>query len=249
MGGVGLAFERAGLEAVADGGGIAVAEQPGELEGVAAGGLHRSRRGGAPRVQESRRGCTVLDARAGITTNDQESRGGPRAYRTGCLSRDNATAGLSNAPTNSRLLQHFTTNLPRRWPEHLAGGYDPITHRNRGPGSRLLAAALHAGCTVELVRVWYGSQARALEQRLKQRRKPGSLRAGAAGSLKPLCPVCNPAGWWRRYPDLPDPAPPPPRRRFVHDPAVWDATAEWNLAFPALAYPDPAAMLQVGGLS
>src|SRR6266508_3336472 len=59
------------------------------------------------------------------------------------------------------------------------------------------------------------------------------------------------AGCWRRYPDLPDPPSPPSRRRFVHDPAVWDATAEWNRAFPELAYPDPpaAAALQVGGLS
>jgi hypothetical protein len=128
----------------------------------------------------------------------------------------------------------FTTNLPRRWPEHLAGGYDPQTHKNRGPGSRLLAAALHAGCTIELVRVWYGQQARTLEQRLKQRQKPGSLRAGAARSLKPLCPVCNPRAL-RRYPNLPD-APTPPRRRFVHDPVVWDADAEWDLAFPGLAY-------------
>src|SRR5215211_1636100 len=78
----------------------------------------------------------------------------------------------------------FTTNLPVRWPQHLAGGYDPATHKSTGRGARLLAAAIHAGCTVELVRVWYGTQARALEQRLKQRRKSGSLRAGAAGSLK-----------------------------------------------------------------
>ncbi len=81
------------------------------------------------------------------------------------------------------------------------------------------------------MRVWYGEQARALEQRLKQRRKPdsGSLRAGAARSLRPLCPLCNPGGWWRRCPDLPDP--PAPRRpgRFTHDPQVWDAEAEWEL--------------------
>jgi hypothetical protein len=133
----------------------------------------------------------------------------------------------------------FTTNLPRRWRDHLAGGYDPQTHRNRGPGSRLIAAALYAGCTVELVRVWYGGQARALEQRLKQRHKPGSVRSGAARSLRPLCPVCSP-GALRRYPDLPDAAP-PRRRRFVHDPHVWDAAREWDLAFPELAYGAGAA--------
>jgi predicted GIY-YIG superfamily endonuclease len=130
----------------------------------------------------------------------------------------------------------FTTDLRRRWREHLAGGYDPATHRATGRGARLLAAALHAGCQVELVRVWYGQQARALEQRLKQRRRPGSLRAGAAGSLRPLCPLCNPAGWWRRYRDLPDPPAPARPGRFVHDPSTWDADAEWDLAFPHLAY-------------
>jgi hypothetical protein len=135
----------------------------------------------------------------------------------------------------------FSGNLPARWRDHLAGGYDPATHKNTGRGSRLLAAALHAGCTLELVRVWYGSQARTLEQRLKQRRKPGSLRAGAARSLKPLCPVCDPARALRRYPNLPDPPRPGPAwHRFVHDPITWDADAEWNHAFPELAYPTGA---------
>ena len=128
----------------------------------------------------------------------------------------------------------FTIDLPVRWRDHLAGGYDPETHRNRGKGARLLAAALHAGCHVELVRGWYGPQARQLEQRLKQRRKPGSLRAGARRSLKPLCPLCD-ANAYRHYPQLP-PAPPSPPRRFRHDPQVWDADREWDLAFPELAY-------------
>jgi hypothetical protein len=157
-------------------------------------------------------------------------------------------------PAPYRHAQHylgFTTNLPIRWPAHLAGGYDPATHKATGKGARLIAAALHHGYTVELVRVWYGTQARILEQRLKQRRRPDtdSLRAGAARSLRPLCPVCNPAAWWRRYPNLPDPPPPPPRRRFVHDPEVWDAAREWDRAFPELAYPVPAAAaaLQPGG--
>jgi predicted GIY-YIG superfamily endonuclease len=121
----------------------------------------------------------------------------------------------------------FTADLPRRWAEHQAGH-----------GSRLLAAALDAGCDLELVRVWYGQQARALEQRLKQRRKPTSTRCGAARSLRPLCPLCNPAGWSRRYPNLPDPPRPGPRwHRFVHDPITWDADREWNEAFPELAVP------------
>jgi predicted GIY-YIG superfamily endonuclease len=130
----------------------------------------------------------------------------------------------------------FTTDLPRRWREHLAGGYDPVTRRRTGKGARLLAAALHAGCTIELVRVWYGPQARQMEQRLKQRRKPGSLRAGARTSLKRLCPLCDPRAY-RHYPELPPPPAPPPRwRRFRPDPEVWDADQAWDAAFPHLAY-------------
>jgi len=172
-------------------------------------------------------------------------------WLAGCAPRRGRCCYLAEIRPAYRHAQHylgFTTNLPARWRDHLAGGYDPTTHRNNGKGARLLAAALHAGCQVELVRVWYGSQARALEQRLKQRRKPGSLRAGAARSLKPLCPLCSPEAL-RRYPNLPDPRPAPRWRRFVHDPAAWDAELEWNLAFPELAYPAAAAAaaLQAGG--
>jgi hypothetical protein len=73
-----------------------------------------------------------------------------------------------------------------------------------------------------------------VEQRLKQRRKPGSLRAGAARSLKPLCPVCD-SGALRRYPNTPD-QPAPTARRFRPDPVVWNADEEWDRAFPHLAY-------------
>jgi hypothetical protein len=148
----------------------------------------------------------------------------------------------------------YTTNLWSRWRAHLAGGYDPLTHKATGDGARLLAAALHHGCQIELVRAWYGAQARTLEQRLKQRRKPGSLRAGAKKSLRPLCPVCDP-GALRRYRSVPDPTPPPPRPRPPRPPRpprfvpTWDAGAEWDAAFPNLAYgPRTAAVaLQVGG--
>jgi hypothetical protein len=153
----------------------------------------------------------------------------------------------------------YTTNLWSRWRAHLAGGYDPVTHKATGDGARLLAAALHHGCQIELVRAWYGSQARTLEQRLKQRRKPGSLRSGAKKSLRPLCPVCDP-GALRRYRSVPDPTPPRPRPRPPRPPRFvpsWDAEAEWDAAFPHLAYnPDgadgartAAAVLEVGGAS
>jgi predicted GIY-YIG superfamily endonuclease len=163
------------------------------------------------------------------------------AWLAGCAPQRGRCCYLAHIHPAYRHASHylgFTTNLPARWRDHLAGGYDPETRRNRGNGSRLIAAALHGGCTVELVRIWYGTQARTLEQRLKQRRKPGSLRAGARTSLKPLCPVCNPASAHRRYPNLPDPPQPGPTwHRFVHDPLTWDALTEWNHAFPELAYP------------
>lgn len=124
----------------------------------------------------------------------------------------------------------FTTNLPVRWAQHLAGGYNPETHKATAHAARLLAAAIAAGCRIELVRVWYGTQARALEQQLKQKRKVGSLRCGAARSLRPLCPLCNPAGWWRRYPDLPDPKREPGWHRFRPDPAFANPDADWDAA-------------------
>jgi hypothetical protein len=175
-----------------------------------------------------RRPCPNCQAPAVVTLKP--------VWLAGCAPRKGHCAYLAHISPPYRHAEHyagFTIDLPTRWRDHLAGGYDPETHRNRGKGARLLAAASHAGCQIELVRVWYGPQARQLEQRLKQRRKPGSLRAGARRSLKPLCPLCD-TNAYRHYPQLP-PAPPPPRR-FRHDPQVWDADREWDLAFPELAY-------------
>jgi hypothetical protein len=193
------------------------------------------------RLHPRRRGCPVCAAEAAKLQ---------AIWLAGCAPRRGRCCYLVEITPAYRHASHylgFTTNLRRRWAEHLAGGYDPETRKATGRGARLLAAALHAGCSLTLVRVWYGEQTRALEQRLKQRRKPGSLRAGAKTSHKRLCPLCNPAGWWRRYPNLPDPPrPPQPRpQRFV---PTWDADAEWNAAFPHLAYGTPAvAALETGG--
>jgi hypothetical protein len=175
-----------------------------------------------------RRPCPNCQAPAVVTLKP--------VWLAGCAPRKGHCAYLAHISPPYRHAEHyagFTIDLPTRWRDHLAGGYDPETHRNRGKGARLLAAALHAGCQVELVRVWYGPQARQLEQQLKQRRKPGSLRAGARRSLKPLCPLCD-SNAHRHYPQL-TPAPQPPRTRFRHDPQVWDADREWDLAFPELA--------------
>jgi hypothetical protein len=167
----------------------------------------------------------------------------------GCAPRLGRCAYLIHIWPAYRHASHYlgsTTHLWFRWRAHLAGGYDPVTHKATGDGARLLAAALHHGHQIELVRVWYGQQARTLEQKLKQRRKPGSLRAGAARSLKPLCPVCDP-GALRRYRSVPDPTPPPRPRmpRFV---PTWDADAEWDAAFPHLAYgPRPSESAGITG--
>jgi ribosomal protein L15E len=187
-----------------------------------------------PRVHLSRTDALFAGEPSGIVQFCQQWRKGSDAQRAATLTRHDANPRLPQAPTNSRQIQQFTKDLTRRWPEHLAGGYDPETDKNNGKGARLLAAALAAGCTIEIVRVWRGQQARAVEQRLKQRRKPGSLRAGAARSLKPLCPVCDPRAL-RRYPNTPD-QPVPTARRFRPDPVVWNADEEWGRAFPHLAY-------------
>src|SRR5204863_8700036 len=82
---------------------------------------HDPEHGGPPPVQESRRRGTLPDQRPGTTTGRQESRTSPPACQAGWLSRDNATAGTPTAPTNCRLHQHWTLNLPVRLREHAAG--------------------------------------------------------------------------------------------------------------------------------
>jgi hypothetical protein len=77
-------------------------------------------------------------------------------WLAGCAPRRGRCAYLAHISPPYKHAEHygcFTTDLPSRWDDHLAGGYDPETHRNRGKGARLLAAALHAGCQIELVRV------------------------------------------------------------------------------------------------
>ena len=90
----------------------------------------------------------------------------------GALSRDNATAGTPNAPTNCRLLQQFAERgrLPRRLREHATSDHD---------GARLLRVALAAGGDFELTRLWFGS--RKLERQLKHHKATPRL----------LCPRCR----------------------------------------------------------
>jgi hypothetical protein len=232
---------------------------PGEQVLVAGGSVPEADRGlrrpqGAPDptrgddlwVQDSSGPVVLADDASRIVAFRQERWMTPDVPRPGFPSRDKGSSRPPQAPTNCRQIQQFTGNLPVRWAQHLAGGYDPESHKATGKAARLLAAAIYHGHHVELVRVWYGSQARVLEQRLKQRRLPGSLRAGAARSHKPLCPVCNPAGWWRRYPDLPDRPRRPAWHRFRPDPVIWDPRREWDRAFPELADDGPRALTDRG---
>jgi hypothetical protein len=94
-----------------------------------------------------------------------------RACHARWLTRDNARATLSNAPTNSRQIQHWTLDLPGRLTAHAAGA---------GPsdgGARLMQVVSQARIGFQLARVWDGD--RGLERTLKQR--------GAARR----CPVCR----------------------------------------------------------
>lgn len=84
-----------------------------------------------------------------------------------------------------------TNNLVYRLQQHGAGG-----------GCRLTAAALQAGCTITLARVWYGSGANA-EYRLKVKYKR---------SVK-LCPCCSGVEALNRLQKLSNEALPPGTRR------------------------------------
>lgn len=81
-----------------------------------------------------------------------------------------------------------------------------LMEQQAGRGSRLVAAAIKAGCKVELVRWWPGT--RTLEASFKRHGGKSSRsrngRHGAARSLAIYCPKCNPtarrnrpepAGW------------------------------------------------------
>jgi len=152
----------------------------------------------------------------------------------------------------------WTTDLPGRVRDHLAGVY-VRGGKQRGRGARLVAAAIAAGATVELIRAWRAP--REFEQLLKQRRDApsprthnGGRRRGAARSLRPLCPHkdCGGDAAWQRWPQenvdawVAELRAPAEARRAARDrhraevaAGMWDADAEWKLAFPHLAYDTP----------
>ncbi len=147
----------------------------------------------------------------------------------------------------------WTCDLPARLRDHLTGVY-VRGGKQRGRGARLVAAAIAAGATVELARIWHAP--RAFEQFLKQRRKDGSTRCGAKRALTTLCPICD-GHALRRYPqqrvyrllglkkpaqlrqERRDRAAARARHRAEVAAGVWDADREWALAFPDQAYGTP----------
>jgi hypothetical protein len=90
-----------------------------------------------------------------------------RARRARRLSRDNARTAFSNALTNSRQIQQFSADPPRRFARHMAGD-----------GARIVRAARDQGIPVALAGTWPGD--RRLERKLKRRH-----------DAPRWCPVCR----------------------------------------------------------
>src|SRR5919198_3310566 len=123
--------------------------------------------GGGARVQRSGTAATKAGDGSGITTARQESSSGLQRHHPGSPSRDNARADRSAAGTNSRLLQHWTENLPARLALH-----------TEGRGARLVEVVITHGIGFVLARTWAGD--RFLERALKRRRMAPRY-----------CPICR----------------------------------------------------------
>jgi hypothetical protein len=121
-------------------------------------------------VQDSSAPVGLADDDPGIVAFRQECSTTPDVLDVGSLSRDKGSPRPPQAPTNSRQIQHFADDLARR-----------LRKQATGKGARLVAVALAAGCTFELVWVRLGS--RDEERRLKNQKAAPCL----------LCPVCGPA--------------------------------------------------------
>jgi excisionase family DNA binding protein len=142
-----------------------------------------------------------------------------RACRARWLSRDNARAGLSNPPTNSRQIQHWTDDLVRRIAQHRNPSWT-------GAG-RLVQVALEVGLTFELTWLEYLAT-RGRERRLKNQ-----------GSAYRRCPLCRgtggPPGCGRRRRRRPAlPAPPTPIGEKEVSPRM-PASPAWLTASQAAA--------------
>jgi hypothetical protein len=118
-------------------------------------------------VQDSSAPVVLTDAASGIVAFHQECSTTPDVLDPGSPSRDKGSPRLPQAPTNSRQIQHFADDLPRR-----------LHRQATGKGARLVAVALAAGCSFELVWVRLGS--RDEERRLKNQKAVPRL----------VCPVC-----------------------------------------------------------
>jgi hypothetical protein len=141
---------------------LEAADGPGGLEGA-----HDPAHVACLRVHESQRDCALSDYPAEILLKGQESWSSVQACHARRLTRNNARAALSNAPTNSRQIQHWTLDLPARLTAHAAGR-----------GARLMEVVGEAGIGWQLTRVWSGTRTR--ERSLK----------GSGGAAR-RCPICQ----------------------------------------------------------
>src|SRR6266508_179308 len=73
----------------------------------------------------------------------------------------------------------WTTDLPSRLRDHLAGVYIP-GEKQRGRGASLVAASIAAGATVEVARIWDAARA-ARPAAAPRRPSPSSARSATAG--------------------------------------------------------------------
>jgi hypothetical protein len=148
---------------------LEAADGPGGLEGA-----HDPAHVACLRVHESQRNCALSEYPAEILLNGRESWSSVRACPARRLTRNNARAALSNAPTNSRQIQHWTDDLIRRIAQHR----NPTS---TGAG-RLVQVALAAGLSFELAWLEYPAT-RGRERRLKNQ-----------GSAYRRCPLCRGTG-------------------------------------------------------
>jgi hypothetical protein len=144
-----------------------------------------------------------------------------------------------------------SSDLPARLRDHRNGIYIP-GGKKQGRGALFVARAVSLGATIELGRLWHAPPQ--FEARLKQARKAGSTRCGVTTGSRRYCSICSPDDALEQWPQeevnawvaklrAPAEARRAARARHRAEVAagVWDADAEWDKAFPHLAYDAAAA--------
>jgi hypothetical protein len=115
----------------------------------------------------------LADEASGIVAFRQEPWTTPEVPQQGFSSRDNGSFRLCLAGTNSRHIQHWTSDLHTRLAAHAAG------RGARDGGARLVQVIREAGIGFEVARTW-PEATRATERQLKRR-----------GGARRHCPLCK----------------------------------------------------------